>query len=244
MPHKTNAIFPHNRRCAGALQNKSRWTWTMLGTGPHGNHPPSSMNPRLETLLDEVRHLEREMVGEARRKEAQFCYNVHAKGVHFTDETKLRHRKLRLGIPEYILHSRLLVLATSPVIWLCAIPIALADLVGTFYQAVCFPIYGIPKVHRSDFLAFDRRYLTYLNFFEKVNCEYCAYVNGILGYFTEIAARTEQHWCPIKHAGCIKCEHSRYKKFIEYGDAERYRKQIQVIRRSFQDIDAARSISH
>jgi hypothetical protein len=202
------------------------------------------MNQSLDVLLDEVRHLEKEMAGEARKKEAEFCYSVHAKTVRFTDDAKARHGKLRLGIPGYILHSRFLVLATSPVIWLCAIPIALADLVGTFYQAVCFPIYGIPKVRRSDYLAFDRHYLSYLNFFEKVNCEYCAYVNGILGYFTEIAARTEQHWCPIKHAGCVKCEHSRYKKFIEYGDAERYRKQLEVIRRSYQDIGAARAPGH
>jgi hypothetical protein len=201
------------------------------------------MNPRLETLLDEVRHLEKEMVGEARKKEAEFCYKVHEKTVQFTEAAKAQHRGLRLGVPAYLLHSRFLVIVTSPVIWLCVVPIALADLVGTFYQACCFPIYGLPKVRRSDYLAFDRHYLTYLNFFEKVNCEYCAYVNGILGYFTEIAARTEQHWCPIKHAGCVKCEHSRYKKFIEYGDAERYRKQLEVIRRSYQDIEAAQAAS-
>jgi hypothetical protein len=194
------------------------------------------MNPRLESLLDEVRRLEKEMVGEARKKEAQFCYEVHANSVRFTDAATARHRGLRLGIPSYILHSRFLVLATSPVIWLCALPIALADIIGTLYQAICFPIYGIPKVRRREYLSFDRRYLSYLNFFEKVNCEYCAYVNGILGYFTEIAARTEQHWCPIKHAGCVKCEHSRYKKFIEYGDAEAYRSQLEVIRRSYEDI--------
>jgi hypothetical protein len=195
------------------------------------------MTHRLEALLDEVRQLERDMVGEARKKEKEFCYSVHAKTVEFTDAAKARHSRLRLGIPGYILHSRFLVILTSPVIWMCAIPIAFADLVGTVYQAICFPIYGIPKVRRSDYLAFDRHYLSYLNFFEKVNCEYCAYVNGILGYFTEIAARTEQHWCPIKHAGCIKCEHSRYKKFIEYGDAERYRAQLEVIRRAYGDIE-------
>jgi len=199
------------------------------------------MNPRLESLLDDVRRLEKEMVGEARKKEAQFCYEVHAKSVRFTDAAVAQHRGHRVGIPSHILHSRFLVLASSPMIWLCAIPIILTDIAGTLYQSVCFPIYGIPKVRRGDYLFFDRRYLSYLNFFEKANCEYCAYVNGILGYFTEIAARTEQHWCPIKHAGCVKCEHSRYKKFIEYGDAETYRKQIEVIRRSYEDIEQAQA---
>jgi hypothetical protein len=197
------------------------------------------MNAKLDVLLDQVRHLEKEMVGEARKMETEFCYTVHAKAVQFTDAAKARHRRLRLGIPDYILHSRFLVLVTSPFIWMCAIPIAAADLLGTVYQTICFPIYGIPHVRRSDYLAFDRHHLTYLNFLEKASCEYCAYVNGILGYLTEIAARTEQHWCPIKHAGCVKCAHSRYKKFIEYGDAEKYRKQIEVIRRSYQDIKTA-----
>jgi hypothetical protein len=89
---------------------------------------------------------------------------------------------------------------------------------------------------RRDYLSFDRRHLSYLNIFEKLNCIYCACVNGVLAYMTEMAARTEQYWCPIKHAGCVKCAHSRYKNFFDYGDAEQYRQHIEEIRRSFQDI--------
>jgi hypothetical protein len=196
------------------------------------------MNERLDTLVGKMRVLEQEFADEAKRKETEFCYTVHKnRVVQFTDEAKSEHRKLRLGLRHYLTHSRFLVLATSPVIWICVVPIALADLVGTMYQAICFPIYGIPKVSRRDYLAFDRHHLSYLNFFEKVNCEYCAYVNGILAYFTEIAARTEQHWCPIKHAGCVKCAHSRYKRFVEFGDAEQYRQRVEDIRRSYGDID-------
>ncbi len=194
------------------------------------------MNETLDTLLGKIRELEKEMLDEGKKKEKEFCYTIHATRVKFTDAATVRHLRLRLGIPSYILHSRFLVLATSPVIWLCVIPVALADLVGSLYQAICFPIYGIPKVVRAEYLAFDRHHLSYLNFFEKVNCEYCAYVNGVLAYFVEIAARTEQHWCPIKHAGCVKCAHSRYKKFIDFGDAERYREQLETIRRSYEDI--------
>ena len=194
------------------------------------------MNDKIDSLLGQIRQLEKEMIGESRKKESQFCYEVHAKGVKFTAEARAAHRKLKVRTPHYILHSRFLVLLTTPVIWLCVIPILFTDLVGSLYQAICFPIYGIPKVRRSDYLAFDRHHLSYLNLAEKLSCEYCAYVNGVLGYFTEIAARTEQHWCPIKHAGCVKCAHSRYKKFIDYGDAEQYRHNIESVRRSFEDI--------
>jgi hypothetical protein len=133
--------------------------------------------------------------------------------------------------------SRFLVILTTPVIWMCIIPIFLVDVIGSFYQAICFPIYGIPKVKRRDYLAFDRHRLTYLNWAEKFNCDYCAYANGILAYFTEIAARTEQHWCPIKHAGCVKCAHSRYKNFFDFGDAEKYRAHVEEIRRDYHDIE-------
>jgi hypothetical protein len=195
------------------------------------------MNEKLDSLIDRMRLLEQELIQETKKKEAEFCYKVHERAVHFTEEAKVRHKKFRLGLHHYLVNSRFLVLATSPVIWMCAIPIVLTDVVGTIYQAICFPIYGIPRVRRSDYVFFDRHHLSYLNFFEKMNCEYCAYVNGILGYFTEIAARTEQHWCPIKHAGCVKCSHSRYKHFLDFGDAEQYRLHIEEVRRSFQDLE-------
>jgi hypothetical protein len=159
------------------------------------------MNDRLDTLLGQIRLLEKELIRETQKKEAVFCYKVHGKAVQFTEAAKAAHKRLHLSFPRYLLHSRFLVLLTAPLIWICLIPIVLADVIGFIYQTICFPIYGIPKVRRSDYLAFDRHHLAYLNLSEKLSCEYCAYVNGILAYFTEIAARTEQHWCPIKHAG-------------------------------------------
>jgi hypothetical protein len=195
------------------------------------------MNDRLDALLDQIRRLERELVQESRKKESEFCYKVHGKEVQFTEAAKASHKQLRLSYHRYLMSSRFLVILTTPVIWMCIIPIFLVDVIGSFYQAICFPIYGIPKVKRRDYLAFDRHRLTYLNWAEKFNCDYCAYANGILAYFTEIAARTEQHWCPIKHAGCVKCAHSRYKNFFDFGDAEKYRAHVEEIRRDYHDIE-------
>lgn len=194
------------------------------------------MSNSVDAAHREIPHLDGERARENRARESEFCYETHGGGVRFTEEARARHEKLRLKPFKYLIRSRFFVLLTSPVIWLCAIPIVLTDVIGTLYQSICFPIYGIPKVRRRDYVAFDRHHLAYLNFIEKACCEYCAYVNGILGYFTEIAARTEQHWCPIKHAGCVKCAHSRYKKFIEFGDAVAYRTKVEEIRRSYRDI--------
>jgi hypothetical protein len=196
------------------------------------------MNDRLDALLHQIRLLERELIQETQKKETEFCYEIHDKKVQFTEAATARHKQFRLSLRRYLQTSRFLVVLTTPVIWMCLIPIALSDLIGSIYQAICFPIYGIPKVRRRDYLAFDRHRLSYLNFMEKLNCEYCAYANGILAYFTEIAARTEQHWCPIKHARCVKCAHSRYKKFFDFGDAETYRQHVEEIRRSYQDIQS------
>ena len=198
----------------------------------------TTMNDKLDTLLGQIRLLEKEMVREIQKKEDQFCDKVHAKTVHFTAAAKTTHKQLRQSFHHYLRNSRFLVLLTGPVIWMCLIPIVFVDVVGSIYQAICFPIYGIPKVQRREYLALDRHRLTYLSFIEKLNCDYCSYVNGILAYFTEIAARTEQHWCPIKHAGCVKCTHSRYKKFVDFGDAEKYRKNFEEIRRSYEDIES------
>jgi hypothetical protein len=195
------------------------------------------MNHMLDAAPGKMQQLENGRIQENQGDEANLCYKGCSNGARFTDEGSATHDRLRLKSRHYLINSRFFVFLTAPVIWMCVVPILLTDLVGTIYQAICFPIYGIPKVHRRDYVAFDRHHLGYLDFFEKANCEYCAYVNGILAYFTEIAARTEQHWCPIKHAGCVKCAHSRYKKFVEFGDARIYRQKFEEIRRSYQDVE-------
>ncbi len=110
------------------------------------------------------------------------------------------------------------------------------DLAVALYQTVCFPIYGIPKVRRSDYLIFDRGRLAYLNAVEKVACIYCSYANGLLAYITEMAARTEQHFCPIKHARRDLRSHSRYAHMLPYGDARAYRAQAGKVAQDYGDL--------
>ncbi|EDY18668.1 conserved hypothetical protein [Chthoniobacter flavus Ellin428] len=194
------------------------------------------MNDKLDSLLHKMQELEKEMMQELRRKETEFLYEVRQRKVRFTEEAHTRHRRLSKRIHRFLLDSTFLVLLTAPIIWFCLIPIAFLDLVITIYQALCFGIYGIPKVRRDDYILLDRHRLAYLNVLEKLNCEYCAYGNGVLAYAAEVAARTEQYWCPIKHALRVKSIHSRYRFFFDYGDAEHYRQQIEQVRRSFEDI--------
>jgi hypothetical protein len=127
---------------------------------------------------------------------------------------------------------------TAPVTYSVVIPLVLLDLFATVYQAICFPVYGIAKVDRRKYLAFDRRRLAYLNALEKLNCEYCSYANGLIAYVREIAGRTEQYWCPIKHAIRVRATHEHYRRFLDYGDAKAYRDELEDLRRELRDLEA------
>ena len=116
------------------------------------------------------------------------------------------------------LRTDFLKILTAPVIYSLIIPAVIMDLFVQLYQEVCFPVYGIQKVKRSDYIKNDRHRLRYLTSVKKVNCAYCAYFNGIIAFVREVAARTEVYWCPIKHATKPKERHSHYENFLPYGD--------------------------
>lgn len=194
------------------------------------------MNNRLDSLLEKLKHLEDELLVEVHHKEQEFQYKIHDKKIRFTRGAHDRHQKLVKKVRHYLRDARWSSILTAPVIWSCIVPALLMDAWATAYQFVCFPAYGIPKVHRRDYVVMDRRKLAYLNIFEKLNCFYCEYVNGVIAYVQEIAGRTEQYWCPIKHALRLKTMHSRYRNFLDYGDAEEYRKRIEQVRRNFDDL--------
>ena len=192
--------------------------------------------PRLQELLEEIKRLENELAAELQKKEEEFFYSIRGKKVYFEQATRQYHKSLVTGVHTYLLNADMLNILSAPVIWSCLIPALLLDLAVTIYQWVCFPIYHIPKVRRDDYLVIDRHALTYLNAIEKLNCVYCGYVNGLIAYVQEIGGRTEQYWCPIKHARKIRTLHSRYAKFVEFGDAETYRASLAKIRADFDDL--------
>ena len=142
-------------------------------------------------------------------------------------------QRQKITVWKYITGSRWSVVLTAPFVHVGWIVFALMDAFVTLFQSVCFPIYGIPKVKRSEYLVFDRADLPYLNLVEKINCAYCSYANGVAAYTREVAARTEQYWCPIKHARRIKDSHHNYPKFFEHGDGEAYREGLERLRKQY-----------
>jgi len=180
------------------------------------------MRDNVSNLLERIRDLEQELEDEFARRRAAFNYTIEHGRVTFAQDMREHHRALRQKLGSYIAHARPLVVLTAPVIYSVILPLVVLDVFVTLYQAICFPIYGIPKVRRRDYISLDRRHLGYLNGLEKLNCVYCGYGNGLLAYAREIAARTERHWCPIKHAAKMKGTHGHYSEFFEYGDADAF----------------------
>lgn len=188
------------------------------------------MNPRIEELMARIRELEAELEADLESRRAEFKYQLENHRVRFEKSILAMHRKLRTGSLRYLLEARFAHILTAPVIYSVLPVMWLLDLFVSFYQWICFPIYGIPRVKRQEHFVYDRALLRYLNVIERVNCLYCSYGNGLFGYVREIAARTEQFWCPIKHARHVANPHSRYPFFAEYGDAENYRAELARLR--------------
>ena len=193
------------------------------------------MTPQIDALIDRIRALEGELDAELAKRRAGLKIGIERGRIAFEAELLRRHRELRQKLLPYVLGARPLVMLTAPVIYAGVVPFLLLDLFVSIFQAVCFPIYGIAKVKRSDYLVFDRHHLAYLNALEKLNCAYCSYANGIIAYAREVASRTEQYWCPIKHARRVIGSHARYALFDDYGNGEGYQARLQTLRQALLD---------
>jgi hypothetical protein len=194
------------------------------------------MTPTEESLSARIKSLEKELQTALEDKEKAFKYHWEKGKAKFKDGVLSEHRGFKRGLPSYLLQGRFLAYATAPIIYSGIVPFFLLDLFLVTYQGICFPVYGIPKVKRSDYFVYDRGSLKYLNLLERLNCAYCSYGNALFAFATEISARTEQHWCPIKHAQRIRSPHSRYSHFMDYGDAQRYRDEVEIVRNDFVDV--------
>ena len=65
----------------------------------------------------------------------------------------------------------------------------------------------------------------------------CGYANGLMAYGREVAARTEQFFCPIKHARRVVAAHAHYPSFFEYGDADSYRLGLERLRLTLSEVE-------
>lgn len=188
------------------------------------------MNDKIRGLLGQIAVLEAELQSALHERESRIVFTIRGRRVEFEKGVREAHRKLKRNFLRWLVTDRPQNLVTGPVIYFMIVPMLLLDLTVTLYQAFCFPIYRIGKVPRRDYIVFDRHQLGYLNFYERLHCEYCAYASGLLAYCAEVVARTEQYFCPIKHARKMLGTHARYSSFLDYGDPEDYHGRLELIR--------------
>lgn len=188
-------------------------------------------NNKIRKICDQITALENELSTAIEEQGSRLRYQLNGKRVIFEQEIEEAHQAAKLSVLRWFITVRPQNYLTMPVIYGLAIPLLFLDICVSFYQITCFPIYKIAKVKRADYFVLDHQHLAYLNFIEKLHCMYCSYAVGLLAYAQEITARTEQYFCPIKHARKILGTHSRYNRFIEYGEADNFHGKLEEIRR-------------
>jgi len=195
------------------------------------------MNPKISELLARIQQMESEIEQEMKRRRAELQADFEEKRIKFEQEVLAQQRRFKTGVVKYMLSANALSVLTAPVIYFMLVPMLLLDISITVYQHICFRAYGIPRVKRSDYFVYDRAHLAYLNLIEKINCGYCSYGNGLIAYAREIVARTEQYWCPIKHARKIMAAHPYYTGFVDFGDAESYQRELENLRAKLTELN-------
>ena len=188
------------------------------------------MNERIRHILNQITSLEDDLRAALHEQETRLHYQIHDKRIEFEQSVKSAHHKLKLGIFRWFGTVPPQNFLTAPFIYSLIIPLMVLDAWVSIYQAICFPVYGIPKCHRVNYIRFDHQHLAYLNAIEKVHCLYCSYASGLIAYTLEITARTELYFCPIKHANKILGTHSRYAQFLDYGEADYFHSKLEQLR--------------
>jgi len=188
------------------------------------------MATQLDELTAKLRSVEAEIEAELAKRREELRFRIENRRIVFAEEVLRVQRAIKVRASRYLLDANPLMILSAPVIYSLLIPIALADLWVMAYQAICFPVYKIPKVRRRDYLVFDRHHLAYLNIIEKINCAYCSYANGAIAFIREVASRTEVYWCPIKHARRVLGPHPHYRGFADFGDAEGFREKLKQMK--------------
>jgi len=188
------------------------------------------MNEEIRKLLAQITQLEDELHKAIQEQQVELRYVIDGTKVRFEESIRKAHRQLKTGCLRWIRQSQPRNVITAPLIYSLIVPFVVIDIWVTLYQAICFPLYRVPKVPRAMYVVVDRHQLNYLNLIEKLNCIYCGYAGGVIAYVHEVAARTKQYWCPIKHSRKILDPHRRYARFADYGEGEGYIEMMLTLR--------------
>ncbi len=192
------------------------------------------MSTKIDTLIQEIEDLKKVLREEIHAKEADIVYEIKKGRVHFSEDIMQEQKSKLTHLFGYLKEAPILHILSAPVVYAMVIPAMLLDVMLFIYVQVIFRIYKFPAIKRSDYIIFDRQYLGYLNFIEKLNCAYCSYFNGLMNYTVAVASRSELYFCPIKHAKKTAYTHEYYYDFLPYADAQNYHDKLKTCQKKAQ----------
>ena len=194
------------------------------------------MQSQIREILLKIESLNNELKGEYDRIAKKYGFAHEKQKIIFLEEFRKRNKAFKFPTWKYVIPSNLRHFLSIPFIYVMIIPVVLLDIFLTIYQWTAFSLYRIPKVKRMEYFVYERRFLDYLNFIQKINCLYCSYVNGVFAYAVEIGARTERYWCPVKAAHKPRFSHGWYQDFADYGNPEEWNAKFKEEDRAFIDV--------
>ena len=181
--------------------------------------------------MSEISELEEQLATVMHEQQDRLHYRIEGSKIRFEENLRRVHHELKTGVFAWLRESELRNVVSAPFVYAMIIPFVMLDIFLFVYQSVCFPLYRIPKVKRSNFVVVDRQHLGYLNVVERMNCMFCGYADGLLAYTRQIVSRTEMYWCPIKHARKILDPHRQYARFADFGAGEQYAAHLTMMRK-------------
>lgn len=181
------------------------------------------MHSKINKILEDIDNKKQELIIEYKKLRKKYNFNYIKWKIVFSKEEKEKNKKKKRPFIKALFNARVREVISAPFIYVMIIPAVILDIFLFMYQNTAIRLYGIPLVKRGEYIKLDRKSLDYLNWFEKVNCLYCSYVNWLFSYAVEIAGRTERYWCPIKYANKKKWWHSLEKEFADFWDAEGFK---------------------
>lgn len=186
--------------------------------------PKDKIQKLLWDIQDKKQELasEYEKLSEKLRKKYDFSFSQWR--IIFSQKAQQYQKNFKTPLAKYVIPKSYRHILSMPFIYGMIIPAIFLDISLFIYQHTAFRLYRIPIVKRSDYIVFDRRHLSYLNFMQKINCIYCSYVNGLFQFSVEVAGRTEKYWCPIKAARRKAGVHAWEEYFADFWDPEGFLK--------------------
>jgi hypothetical protein len=109
------------------------------------------MTERMQGLASEIVRLQGELDREIERRRKALGVNFTARIGAFEHGIVAEHRRMKLNVGRFLAQSDFKTTITAPVIYSLIVPLLLADLWISAYQAICFPAYGIKRVRRADY---------------------------------------------------------------------------------------------